>query len=275
MPELPEVDTIVSQLKELSLVGDSFQQVALSFPKVLTGIDLTDFIQQIKNQKIQSIFRRGKWIILALSRAKICFHLRMTGKIHITPLDEPTHKHERARLTLKSKRCLIFEDQRKFGRILYTTSDNPFPSLGIEPLSSDLTAKALQELFKGSKRPIKTFLLDQTKIAGLGNIYVDEALFDAKIHPLRAALTLSETEIKHLAKAIKQVLSLAITNQGTTLGSHRSNYAYAKGKKGSHQSQLKVFRKEGNPCPRCHETLIKIRAAGRGTHLCPSCQTLG
>lgn len=274
MPELPEVETIVGELIENQLVGDNVSKLDVSFPKVLQNISEENLQKKLTHAKILNIYRRGKWIVFVFKGFILGFHLRMTGKLWLESQTKASHKHERAKFFLTSKRVLVFEDQRKFGRIYYSEENEPFPKLGIEPFSPSFNAKTLKALFDKSQRNLKAFLLDQTKIAGLGNIYVDEALFASKLHPQEIANRLTLKEIERLRSAIQEVLKTGIENSGTTLGNHRSNYASSKGKGGSNQNRLKVFRKDGKPCLVCGSLIVKIRVATRGTHFCPNCQKI-
>lgn len=274
MPELPEVETIVGELIENQLVGDTISKMSFSFSKVLQNISEQDLQKKLTHAKILNIYRRGKWIVFVFKGFILGFHLRMTGKLWIQNQIKDFHKHERAKFFLGSKRALVFEDQRKFGRIYYSEEKDPFPKLGMEPFSLTFNAKTLKTLFGKSKRTLKAFLLDQTKIAGLGNIYVDEALFASKLHPQEIVNRLTLKEVERLKLAIQEVLKTGIENSGTTLGNHRSNYASTKGKGGSNQNRLKVFRKDGKPCLVCGSLIVKIRVATRGTHFCPHCQKI-
>jgi formamidopyrimidine-DNA glycosylase len=274
VPELPEVETIVRELNQASLAGKKVTEVIVNWARSIAQPASHVFCQNLKNQIIQYISRRGKYIVFGLNQSHLLVHLRMTGKFLILPEDNQIiSTHERVRLYLSDGRVLIYEDQRKFGKWYLVKDQNSiFDKLGLEPLSSSFTLKAFHPLLKKHHKQIKPFLLDQRYVAGLGNIYVDEALWEAKIHPMRLTHTLSATEISALHRAIKAVLKKGIKNTGTTLGSHRANYFSVSGRRGENQHQLNVFRREGLPCPSCKSTLIKIVVGQRGTHLCPQCQ---
>lgn len=174
---------------------------------------------------------------------------------------------------LSNDLILHYDDQRKFGKWYLLNNPEPiFAKLGLEPLAEEFTLAAFKNAISKRSSPLKPFLLNQRYIVGLGNIYVDEALWEAKIAPTRRVNTLSSSEIKALHKAILHVLAEGIANMGTSLGSKQANYFSVSGRRGEHQKQLKVFRRDGLPCPRCHSKIIKIKLAQRGTHLCPSCQ---
>lgn len=274
MPELPEVETIVRELNEEHLIGLKIERAYVYWDRSIAGQKSPTFIQQITGQTIQGITRRGKFIVFSLSKDTLLVHLRMTGKFFIEKDDDVVpHSHERVRLILSDKRILRYEDQRKFGKWnLVSSPEQLYDKIGLEPLSKEFTLKAFKNLLQNSKRQIKPFLLDQKYIAGLGNIYVDEALWEAKIHPLRITQTLTDKEITLLHKSVIIVLKKGIENTGTTLGSLRSNYFSVSGRRGGNQHALNVFRREGLPCSRCETIIKKIVVGQRGTHFCPSCQ---
>lgn len=276
MPELPEVETIVREMRASSLEGSTIDKAIVYWHRSIAIPNYLDFPQQIEQQTIRSISRRGKFLVFSLSQDTLLVHLRMTGKFILSSQHSPAvTPHERVRLYLKDGRVLRYEDQRKFGK-WYLVSDpqERLGDMGIEPLSTEFTLEAFTALLNRYKRGIKSFLLNQKYVAGLGNIYVDEALWQAKIHPLRPANQLSIAEIKLLHQAIIEVLQSGVDNLGTSLGAKRANYSSVSGKQGRNQHKLNVFRRNGHPCPRCHTTILKIVVAQRGTHLCPYCQLL-
>jgi len=275
MPELPEVETIVREMCEARLEGAEISGVEVYWNRSIATPALTEFVQKMRHQTIQKISRRGKFIVIKLSQDTVLVHLRMTGKFLISATKEPPHTHERVRLYLNDGRLLRYEDQRKFGKwYLLENPEDHLDQLGIEPLSSHFTLKTFQNLLKGSQRPIKPFLLDQHKLVGLGNIYVDEALWQAEVHPKRSVSSLTQKEMRALHQAIPEVLQKGIDNIGTSLGSKRANYYSVSGRRGTNQQQLKVFRRDGLPCPRCGNIIKKIVVAQRGTHFCPFCQKI-
>lgn len=273
MPELPEVETIVRELGESNLIGLAIQNAMVHWPRSLARPDPATFCYQIKGQKIVNIIRRGKYLLFTLSQDYLIVHLRMTGKFMIQSKQEEIHPHERIRLSLSDGRQILYEDQRKFGK-WYLVADPSiiFSNLGIEPLSPEFTLEVMHQLFKKHNKQLKSFLLDQSYITGLGNIYVDEALWEAKLHPLTLTGALSENNINNLHKAIIKVLKKGIENTGTSLGDHRANYFSVSGRRGGNQYQLNVFRRDGEPCPRCGTIIVKTVVSQRGTHLCPCCQ---
>jgi formamidopyrimidine-DNA glycosylase len=226
MPELPEVETVVRDLCQSGIEGLSFQSTQTFWPKTIDTSTPKIFDQQIKGRKIQSISRRAKFIVFELTPTGwLLVHLRMTGRLDLLSKNEPLDSHVRISTTLSDGRELRFTDIRKFGRWYFYESEPPqFNTLGPEPLSKDFTVKLLEQKLAGSKRRIKSFLLDQTTVAGLGNIYVDEALWQAKIHPLATTSQLGHDQIKLLHTAIIDVLEKGIRNSGTTLGKTNLNY---------------------------------------------------
>ena len=273
MPELPEVETITREMREAHLQGAAITKAQVFWPRSIAEPSDADFCKRIAGQTIKQICRRGKFLVFALSTDTLLVHLRMTGKFLISANSADVMPHERVRLWLDDGRLLRYEDQRKFGKwYLLSDPEEKLTELGLEPLSKEFTLAAFQEVLKRSKMPVKPFLLNQRFVSGLGNIYVDEALWEAKIHPLRHVHTLSKAEIKALHQAIPKVLSKGIKNMGTSLGAQRANYFSVSGRRGGNQYELNVFRRDGMPCPRCHRPLVKIVVSQRGTHLCPYCQ---
>lgn len=272
MPELPEVETIVREMREASLIGLKITSASVFWERSIAQQPSTSFCETIADQTILDIGRRGKFIIFSLTQNKLLVHLRMTGKFLIDKKKALQDPHERLRLYLSDGRVLHYMDQRKFGKWYLSDSEKLLQKIGLEPLSSDFSLYAFQNLLKGVHRRIKPFLLDQRFIAGIGNIYADEALWAAKIHPARSTHSLNKQEISALYKAIISVLKTGIENTGTTLGSSKANYYSVSGRRGSNRDKLKVFRCDGLPCPRCKTTIQKIVLAQRGTHFCPYCQ---
>lgn len=275
MPELPEVETIVRELNASHLIGKKIIAVKVFWDRTIAFPIPTEFSSQMKGQVIRGISRRGKFIVVTFDHETLLIHLRMTGKLSFSKNREKISSHERVRLELEDGRFLHYEDQRKFGKwSLVADPDPKFDDLGTEPLSDDFTLQLFQELLQKSSQSIKAFLLNQHHIVGIGNIYADEALWEAKIHPSTKAHLLKLQEVKALHKAIQNVLKQGIANMGTSLGSKMANYFSVSGRRGGNQTQLKVFRKEGLLCPRCQSEIIKIVVAQRGTHLCPNCQKI-
>lgn len=275
MPELPEVETIVRELRASSLIGLRIEKAMVFWNRSIANLISHQFCQNIASQVIVDIQRRGKFLVFILTHDTLLMHLRMTGKLLIANQECEVHPHERVRLYLSDKRILRYEDQRKFGKWYLTCQpEKILDKLGLEPLSKEFTLDALKRCLAGCNRRMKSFLLDQRFIAGLGNIYVDEALWVAKIHPLRSIRTLKEEEIVNLYQAVVEVLKRGVENSGTSLGNTRANYFSVSGRRGNNQQALNVFRREGLPCMRCHTVIQKIVVAQRGTHFCPNCQSL-
>lgn len=272
MPELPEVETIVRELQESHLIGTKITGVKVFWPGTVAEPEAALFCRQIVHQKILKISRRGKFIVFGLDFQTLLVHLRMTGKF-VLSRGRPKEPHERVRLELGDGRLLHYDDQRKFGKwYLLSDPEVKMNVLGIEPLSEEFTLEFFKAALKKSSQRVKPFLLNQRYIVGLGNIYVDEALWEAKIHPSTKVNTLNLKGIQALHSAIQHVLKQGIAHMGTSLGSKQANYFSVSGRRGGHQTQLKIFRRDGLPCPRCGTTIIKIKIAERGTHLCPNCQ---
>jgi formamidopyrimidine-DNA glycosylase len=222
--------------------------------------------------KIQSVARYGKFIILSLGKEFILIHLRMTGQIIISETEDIfSTTHLQVMFDLKSGKRILYYDARKFGRIYLTSNpDEYFKDLGLDALSPDFTKKNMIEVLSRKKSRIKSFLLDQKNIAGLGNIYSDESLFQAGIHPEAQANEISKVNVSKLYFAIKEIILLAIDNMGTTI----SDYKTTGGGFGNNQFYLKVYGRENEPCFNCNESIKTIRINNRGTHYCPNCQPL-
>jgi formamidopyrimidine-DNA glycosylase len=276
MPELPEVQTLVNDLNDAGLIGKTITAARVYWTRSIAQPSARTFCRRIRAKTIRKIWRRGKFIVLDLSAdTHLLIHLRMTGRLHLVAPGLKRSKHEHVVLSLGKRLQLRFQDTRKFGRMLLVNDLKPILNpLGPEPLGASFTAKMLTEGLQSRKRLVKPLLLDQTFIAGLGNIYVDEALWDARIHPCRIAATLSKTETKAVHRAIPKVLNHGLKNLGTTLGSGKSNFYSVARHRGRNQDQLKVFRRSGLPCPRCKTPIERIIVGQRSTHICPRCQKI-
>jgi len=274
MPELPEVQTIVDDLRAAGLEGRCFEAARVFWARTIAEPSVKAFCSRIKGQMITAIRRRGKFIVFALqNNAHLLMHLRMSGRLHLVAPDQPRQKHEHVLLTLSGTQQLRFHDTRKFGRLyLMPDAERILDRLGPEPLAKGFTSKKLTQLLKPRKRLLKPLLLDQAFIAGLGNIYVDEALWDSKIHPCRIAAALSDFEIQALHRAIPRVLKRGLKNLGTSLGTGKTNFYSVAKHQGRNSDQLNVFRRTGQPCPRCQTTIQRIIVGQRSTHICPRCQ---
>jgi formamidopyrimidine-DNA glycosylase len=271
MPELPEVETIVRRLR-LTLTGKKIKSVQVLYPGILRCSQKV-FIQTLTGTIIREIRRKGKFILFDLtSDATLILHLKMTGQVFIEPPSVPADRHSHVIFSFVSSDFQMrYRDIRKFGFLdLFRanhTGSNPYLSrLGPDPF--EITPNQLVKIILPRKRAVKSILLDQSLISGLGNIYVDESLFQAKIHPLTRAETLSPIRIKALHRIIKKILAQAISEQGSTL----RDYRRPDGLSGGFQNYHKVYGRTGHPCPFCRKPIAKIRVAGRGTHYCPGCQ---
>ncbi len=271
MPELPEVETIVRSLRQ-PLVGRTFADVEVSWSRTVATPSPAELAARLPGQRVEAIGRRGKYLVFSLSRGReladtLLIHLKMSGWLRLAPADEPVHKHVRAILSLDDGRQLRFRDMRKFGRLyLVADPDEVVGHLGPEPLAKDFSPAELGRLLQKRSRQIKPLLLDQTFLAGVGNIYADESLFRAGLDPRRRANSLSEPEIERLYHGVCQVLSQAIKHGGTDLG----NGVY---RRGSHREQLRVYGRTEEPCLVCGTPISRIRLGQRSTHFCPRCQT--
>ncbi len=276
MPELPEVQTMVDDLNRADLIGHHIDRLQVRWPATVSGLTVQQFCKTIKGQRICSIGRRAKYLVIGMSRGDtLIVHLRMTGRFQLAQARQKPSKHIHVIMALDDKRSLWFHDTRKFGRFYLTRRpDIILGSLGPEPMSPQFRARTLHRLLSSRDRQIKPLLLDQTVIAGLGNIYADEALWSAKIHPQKKASTLSDQQLRRLHRAIRHVLRLGLKHAGTTLGSGLGNFYSIGREQGRNRNHLKVFQRTGSPCPRCHEKIVKMRVGQRGTHFCPSCQML-
>jgi len=275
VPELPEVQTIVDVLNAAGLPGNRINGAFVHWPKtVATCCTPEAFPLLLKGKTILGIQRRGKYIIFELSENYwMLIHLRMTGRLELAASTSPLNRHVHVIMNMGDGRRLIFHDTRKFGRF-YLTSDpaSIIGSLGPEPLNPDFSAKLLANRLEGRRRQVKPLLLDQSFLAGLGNIYVDEALWLARIHPLRSAHTLTLKEVLSLHRAIRSVLRQGIRNAGTSLGRGKGNFISPQSDQGRNKNQLKVFRLTGQPCKRCGHTIERIVVGQRSTHICSRCQ---
>ena len=289
MPELPEVETVRRGLHEL-IIGRVVKKVVHDTPKSFPNAP-ADVEAFLINATVTDVRRRAKVLLIDLSTEyTLVIHLKMTGQLVFRAADvafgaghpndsligELPDRSTRVTFTFADGSHLYFNDQRKFGWVrLLPTIEVPnidfMQKVGPEPLEHDFTPMQFRERFtRKAKSPIKAALLDQTVIAGVGNIYADESLWGAKIHSLRKVATITDTEFDKLYHELRDVMNLAIEKGGST----DRNYVNAEGKKGSYIDFARVFRREGKPCPRCGTIIVKFKAAGRGTHICPNCQKM-
>lgn len=272
MPELPEVETVVRGLRS-KVVGRIIKKVNIYYENIIEYPDVCSFQEKIKNQKINEINRYGKWIIFVLDRYYLLSHLRMEGKYFLKPKGSTLEKHEHVSFVLDNDMELRYMDVRKFGKMQLIEKENinkigPFLEMGLEPWDKKLNTLYLKEKFLRKKLPIKSCLLDQRIIVGIGNIYADEILFLSKINPLKEANSLSLEELERIIDNTKLVLEKAIEKGGTTIRSYTS----LNGIHGLFQQELYVHSKEGQKCLICGSDILKIKVGGRGTYYCPKCQ---
>lgn len=274
MPELPEVQTVVDDLIAAGLIGATITAASVYWPRTIAGLSAEAFRNRIRGSKISAIYRRGKYIVFDFcNKSHLLIHLRMTGRLHLSRRTNVRQKHVQVVFELNDGCQLRFHDTRKFGRIRLTKSPHTIlDRLGPEPLAQSFTARKLASRLKAHRRMVKSLLLDQAFIAGLGNIYVDEALWDAKIHPKAKSDTFSDNQIKALHLAIRKVLRQGLKNLGTTLGNGRTNFYSVAKRRGRNRDQLRVFRRDSSPCFRCKTPIEKILVGQRATHYCPICQ---
>jgi len=265
MPELPEVETIVRELRQ-EITGKTIAAVRVLWERSIQG-QAKEFKRRLAGRTISAISRRGKFIGFELhDDTFFTIHLRMTGKL-VQKRDAAGETHLRVEFQFQDGSALYFVDSRKFGRLrLWPCQGQSCPGLGPEPLHAAAVLKALQQL--KTTRPIKTVLLDQTILAGIGNIYADESLFRASIHPLTPAARFTAEQRRKLGRAVPLVLKSAIRRCGTTLRDYRT----VAGRSGDNQEYLQVYGRAGQPCFACAAPIEKIRISGRSAHFCPSCQ---
>jgi len=266
MPELPEVETIARALKP-ELVGKTVLSADLRWARTLATPSPAQFKKQIAGQQIVDISRRAKYLIFHLKTYNLLIHLRMSGDLVIREGKIKPEKHDRLLLYLSDQNYLAFNDTRKFGRVWLT--DHPeqvLGKLGPEPLEKNFTAQWLFENLHQRKRSLKLLLLDQTFIAGLGNIYTDECLHIAQLHPLASSNNVTLKQAEALHKAIRAVLKEGIRRNGASI-----DWVY---RGGDYQNHFRVYGRDGYPCPVCGTVIQKFTVGQRGTHICPNCQRL-
>lgn len=272
MPELPEVETVKETLKK-QILNRTITNVNIYYENIIEYPTSNEFKEQIVNQKINDIKRRGKWLIFELDDYFLLSHLRMEGRYFFRNKDDEVLKHEHISFLLDNDLCLRYLDTRKFGRMHLIKKDElltrkPICELGLEPWDENLDYNYLKEKYKTKKLPIKTVILDQSIIVGIGNIYADEILFLSKINPFKKCNELNDDELKQIIINTKIVLEKAIKAGGTTIRTYESS----EGVHGRFQQELLVHGKENSNCPVCNGTILKTRIGGRGTYYCPKCQ---
>ena len=275
MPELPEVETIRAQLAP-HLEGRRLERVEILDPRLTRPHDPREVAAELDGERVMAVERRGKYLVVRFETDRaLLIHLRMTGSLHHAPagaLDEDPYR--RAVVTLDNGSDVGYRDVRRFGTWLMLEPGELEPYLAVkvgpEPLERRFTTRFLTARLKNRKAPVKAALLDQRTVAGLGNIYVDEALWFARLHPHRPAGELDDDEIRAVHRGVRRALERGIARHGATLRDYRT----PDGGSGSMQHEFNVYGREGEPCPRCGTPIEKTRAGGRGTWYCPACQRL-
>jgi formamidopyrimidine-DNA glycosylase len=276
VPELPEVETLLGQL--VPFVGHRvLERFEVWDPRLCSPAAVEDVCRSVNMRQIRKVWRRGKYLIFELAgEVYLVMHLRMTGNLFCVPgNDVGLRAYTRARMELSGGASILFCDPRRFGTAITVVGENALQEylsdrLGVEPLGSDFTVEALSGIVRNRRQPVKALLLSQDKIAGLGNIYADEALFRARVHPQRPAGELSRAEIERLRDGVVAALCAGITFKGASI----DDFRHTDGAQGSFQDEFLVHRRAGRPCPRCRTAIAKIRCAGRGTYVCECCQPI-
>jgi formamidopyrimidine-DNA glycosylase len=269
MPELPEVETIRAQLAP-RLEGRTLARVEILDPRLTRPFDLFEVVEELEGDRVTAVERHGKYLLLRLGSGRgLLVHLRMTGSFGFAPTS-----HERAVIELDDGARLAYRDVRRFGTwlVLEGTELEPYLATknGPEPLGRGFTSRWLDAQLARRRASLKAVLLDQRVVAGLGNIYADEALWRARLSPLRPANQVEPAETRRLVRAIRAALGMGIERQGSTL----TDYRAPDGAAGAMQDEFRVYGREGEPCPRCRTPIAKARVGGRGTWYCPRCQGL-
>lgn len=288
MPELPEVETIKNDLKQL-IVGKEITDIRSEFPDIVK-MDFSEFKKEVVGTKITDVRRRAKSLIIQLTEKYLLIHFKMSGHVMVTNSDrevkngiwlkrdgefaDPQNQFVRIQFFLGDGKQIAFSDLRRFGYIKLVSQselDKFLGEYGPEPLEKGFTLEILDSILQSKKWPVKKVLMEQKLVAGIGNIYADEILFDARIHPQKPANSLDKNQTKTLFDSIQKILKLALENRGTST----SDYRDARGKRGNYGNIRKVYRKTGEPCPYgCGGKIERISLGGRGTHFCPKCQKL-
>jgi formamidopyrimidine-DNA glycosylase len=273
MPELPEVETIARSLRQGEngtppLAGARILRAEVNWERHIATPSPTQFQRAIRGRRIENVERRGKYLVFPLDRGTMLIHLKMTGDLSLQPAEAPRGPYDHTVLHLDNDLELRFSDARKFGKVFLV--DDPmtmFSRLGPEPLSEEFTPSALAARLEGRSRGLKGLLLDQTFVAGVGNIYADEALYRARLHPLHSAAELDRDQIEGLWHGIRASLQAGLAANGASI-----DWVY---RRGSYQNHFLVYGREGENCPNCGTPIEKITVAQRGTHFCPQCQPGG
>ncbi len=266
MPELPEVETIKIEIGPY-IIGRTIKSVEILSPAAVKQPSVSEFISKVTGRKVTGITRRGKYLFFHLDKnGVLMMHMKMTGSLLVNPQND---RFTRAVLHLDDGTDIHFSDARKFGKMWLENDENAvMEKLGPEPLDKDFTVKKLADILKKRRTPLKALLLQQEIISGIGNMYADEALYDARIHPARPADTLTTAQVKKLHASIRKVLLKGIENKGASV----RDYVRPGGELGHAHTGFLVAHGAGNKCPGCNGTIERIVVRGRGTYLCPKCQ---
>lgn len=272
MPEKPEVITVARKLEQ-KLLNKTIENVDILYSNIVLYPDTLTFKENIKGEVIKSVTTRGKWIVVELINYYLLFHLRMEGKFFFRTKEDEINKHEHAIFNLNDGLQLRFADVRKFAKVMLIPRDKlytmkPYTELGYEPWDKELNVEYLKKKYQKKNIPIKTLLLDQSIITGIGNIYADEILFLSNINPLTKPSSLTDNDLSNIIKNTVKVLDKAIEEGGTTIRSYTSE----EGVTGLFQNSLNVHQRQGEKCHVCKTEILKIRVGGRGTYYCPKCQ---
>jgi len=270
VPELPEVETLARNLRRGSagvppLPGRSIRDVTIRWPRHIARPDPASFRTAIQGRTIRDVQRRGKYLVFSLDEAALLIHLKMSGDLNVVRTDSPDGRFEHTRFHLDDGWDLRFADARKFGKVFLL--DDPsalLGPLGPEPMSDGFTARLLADRLRTRSRALKPLLLDQAFVAGLGNIYADEALHRARLHPLRRSDRLSDEEVGRLWRGIRAALRQGLRHNGASI-----DWVY---RGGEFQNHFRVYQRAGEPCPVCGSRIRRIVVGQRGTHYCPNCQ---
>lgn len=270
MPELPEVETIARSIAP-DVTGRTIVSADVRWARTVAAPSAKKFIEQVKGQTVLGVSRRAKYLILQLENYSLLIHLRMSGDLMVRMGKIKAEKHDRLLLALRGKNnvesYLAFNDTRKFGRVwLIAQPEKVLGRLGPEPLGREFTPEWLYENLQNRSRQLKPLLLDQNFLAGVGNIYADESLHMARLHPLRRSNSVSKKQAAALHEAIRSVLKEGIRRNGASI-----DWVY---RGGDYQHHFRVYDREGKPCPVCGTRIQKLTVGQRGTHICPKCQVI-
>ncbi|MFV0380192.1 MAG: DNA-formamidopyrimidine glycosylase [Anaerorhabdus sp.] len=269
MPELPEVETVVRTL-EVQIKNEKIKNIEVLWDNIIVG-SVSEFKEKLTNQHFREFKRRGKYLVFKLDDIYLISHLRMEGKFFLKEKNDPINKHEHVVFEFYSGKQLRYHDTRKFGKMEIIEGEidfDNFKNLGPEPWSDKFNLEYCKKELKKRKQPIKQVLLDQSFVAGVGNIYADEICFKIKTHPAKKCYLLSDDVIVNLIKATREILERAISLGGTTIRSYTSSL----GVTGRFQLEVCVHQRENECCPVCNSKIIKTKVATRGTYYCPKCQ---